>query len=383
MYDMGIKKIKSKPLFPKNVKLNGMPNIKTLHKPKKDRKYWETNLIPLGDYDRDGKINSMDCFPYDPSRQGIAEIKDKVVETVGKVKEKIDTMKEEKQEKKEEKIMADLAQSDKEESFRYIVIKYYDGNWVNLGAYTTDRLDEELYQIQQNPDIEAVQVTKDENMATKLNRQLMFEGVKDTAKEAGKYAIKKFSEAAERASRDQDIASQSYENAKAGLRVNPNAQADMQRMAQGPTGKPPQIKRGSFPRAYSTYQPTARASIGSIGNNANLRGLREAGQRLQYSQAKDRYLDQPFVEEKPYGYSQRSPNYQEVSPFGESVVPYRPIARRQVSVPNRPAKAPAWGSTVIDLGGSFGSRPKGLIPMAQFKFQKPAFIKFGVRRSNE
>ena len=64
------------------------------------------------------------------------------------------------------------------------------------------------------------------------------------------------------------------------------------------------------------------------------------------------------------------------------MVPYRPIARRQVSVPHRPSKAPPWGSTMIKLGGGdFGaSRPIGMMPMAKIKFQKPVFLKMGYRK---
>jgi hypothetical protein len=366
-----------------------MYNLKPLRpKKKKDLRYWQTNLKPLGDWDKDGKINLLDCRPFDYNRQGIAEIKEKVVETAGKLKEKIGELKEEKQKKKEEKVMEELEEAEKAEKFRFIVVKYFDDNWVNLGAFTTDRLDEELYQIQQNPDIEEIQITKDSDLATKLNRQMILQGAKEkvvkTAKEAGKYALKVVAKAAERATRDQDISPQAVANVKAGMQVRPQSYADMQRMAQGPSGRPP-MKR--------VRPPTSRASIGSIGRNINLRGLREAGQMLEYKQAKDRYLDQPFVEEKPYGYSQRSPNYQEVSPFGESVVPYRPIARRQVSLPNRPAKAPAWGSTVIDLGsprqpnrevlqttGISSSRPIGMVPMGRIKFYKPLMVRFGVRK---
>jgi len=367
MYDMGMKKIKSKPLFPQNIKLDGFPPaLKTPHL-KKDRQYWQTNLKPLGDFDRDGKSNVIDCYPYDPSRQGIAEIKEKVSEVGGKLKQKFD----ERKEKKEEKIMGELEQSEREESFRYILVKYFDGNWVNLGAFTVENLDEEMYQIQQNPDIEAVQVTKDQNLATKLNRQMMMSEAKEkvvhTAKEAGKYALKVGAEAAERATRAQDIAPRAAQNIRSGTQIK--SSADMQQFASGPSGRPPR-------RAVNVPSGRPRASIGTVGKVSTFNQLRKAGENMEY---KSPVENRPFVDEQQYGYSQRSPNYQEVSDFGPAVVPYRPIARRQVTVPNRPAKAPAWGSTIIDLGRSQTGRPIGMIPMAKFKFQKPIMLKFGYR----
>jgi len=401
MYDMGIKKIKSQPLFPKSIKLDGMPSVKPL-KPhqKKDRRYWQTDLMPLGDADKDNKINLLDCYPYDPSRQGIADIKEKFSEVGGKLKEKLGITEEERQlklmdkeiknlqkekkqkDKKAEREKEILERADQIENSKYILVKYFDNPyWINVGAFSVENIDEELYQIEQNPDVESVITTNDYDLLKRLNRKAMLEPIKETAKEAGKYAIKKFAEAGERVTRDMDIAPQASQNVRSGLRANPSAYGDMQRMAQGPSGKPP-IRRPNVPSASPSI-----GSSGSLGSRLNLQALRQAGQRLQQQQGYQSPVeDRPFVDEKPYGYSQRSPNYQEESPFGPSVVPYRPIARRQVTVPNRPAKAPAWGSTIIDLGinrgisGGTSSRPIGMLPMAKFKFVKPVQLRMGIRR---
>jgi len=364
MYDLGMKKIKSKPLFPNNIKLDGYPSKVLVPKHKKDRMYWQTNLKPLGDYDRDGKINIMDCRPYDPNRQDLAGIKEGLKEGLSDTKERIKKRfsKEAREERKLEKVQEELEQSAKAEMYRYIVVKYIDGNWVNLGAFSTDRLDEELYQIQQNPDIETVQITQDENLATKLNRQMMLEGAKEkvttTAKKAGKYAIAKFAQAAERASRDQDIAPRASANVRAGMRVRPEAYYDMGRLGTGSSGIIRRRRVNIPSRRLSSYG----SSYGEGYNTGSL-------------------SFQPQVREKEvFGYSQRSPNYQEESSFGPSVVPYRPIARRQVTLPNRPAQAPRLGSSIEARGlDSLSGRPKGMVPMAKIKFQNPTFLRMGYR----
>jgi len=356
MYDMNMKKIKSKPLFPNNIKLDGMPNMKKPMKPKnnKDRRYWQTNLVPLGDADKDGKLNIVDCYPFDPSRQGIAEIKEKVSEVGGKIKKKVIPT----QEEREEKAMKEIEEAEARESFRYILVKYHDNGWVSLGAFTKENIEEELEQIGQNPDIEEIQVTKDSNLVNKLNRKLMLEPIKETAKEAGKYAIKVATEAGERATRNVDIAPKAYKNVKEGLKIKSSAQPDIARFASGPSGK---IQRTRIRPPSSVNESS---SIGEI-------------RRMPPTDVSIAVEDRPFVDEKPYGYSQRSKNYQEVSAFGPSVVPYRPIARRQVTVPNRPARAPRVGS-MTNMGSS--ERPRGMIPIATIKFAKPISLRFGRRR---
>jgi len=263
---------------------------------KKDLRYWQTNLKPLGDFDKDQKVNVIDCFPYDPNRQGITDVVKKGVQ-------KVKDFKEERQKAKEE-------EKKKAEDYLYLIVQTDDEKWHNLGAYTVDNMEDLIKEAQKQ--YKKVLVSEDSKKADKLNRVRMyekFEGGVEKALTKGVEEIKHLKEEFTRVPQRQD---------RVGRMVRD--------IGRGPSGMPP-MSKGWW--GSPSYNPQRKI---------------EGPQKIETvpvgSKEDIEYQEQEIVKPKSlYGYSHKSPFYQERSSFFnyakgvETCVPYRPVGRYQVFVP--------------------------------------------------
>jgi len=313
--------------------------------------YFDLNAV---DTDGDGVPDYRDCAIWNPYKQG--KFHDALKSGVGKIKKAYQERKESTEEFEEKK-----------QSYKYIIIKI-NGKWQNLGAFSIDRLQQEIHEIQQNPDIEDLEVTDNPKLADKYNRELMVANVKTGAKRVGAGAVKVGAYLERRTEEwERNIA-------EAGKPRTPmvNIQVRTPRnFQQAPVDIPgrqrqatlneyqspvrdyatdkmgyPADHRGSFtdvvdsspyqrPESPLDYMPEKEITYLT---NAEWRELNRRG----YSD--DEIRSQGF--ERKYGYSHRSKNYREKSPFFnhaggyETCVPYRPIGYHQVMLPHDPAIAP-------------------------------------------
>lgn len=273
---------------------------------KKDLRYWQTNLKPLGDIDKDQKLNVVDCFPYDPNRQGIGDVVKKGVQKIKDFKE------EHKKQKEEEKKKA--------ETYLYLIVQAQDGKWYNLGAYSVDVIEQLIKKAEKQ--YKKVLVSEDKKKADKLNRVQMyekFEGGVEKALTKGVEGVKQLKEEITKLPQREDGIGRMVRD-----------------IGRGPSGMPPRSKGwwGS-----SAYQGTPKISMPQrvetvpVGN----------GEDLEYQEVDSDYEGQEIVKpQNTYGYSHKSPFYQDKSSFFnyakgvETCVPYRPVGRYQVFAPYKP-----------------------------------------------
>jgi len=275
---------------------------------KKDLRYWQTDLKPLGDFDKDNKVNIIDCFPYDPDRQGISDIIKKPVE---KVKEKIKEIKEYKEERKEFL-----------KTHKYVIAQQEDGKWVNLGAVKIQsdiQAKEIIKKAQSYPNIKKAILSEDPKKAEKLNRIDMYESIEGGVEK---------------------VLTKGYEGAKKvkeELTRIPKTEK-MSAFAQGPSTPTPPPTRGWYgswggakPEKISVPRPT-RYPV-----NIKTQDLEEQG-----IESSEDFEGRP--REEKFSYLNKSPFYQRRSSFYnydsdmETCVPYRPVGYYQVFAPYRPFK---------------------------------------------
>jgi len=326
------------------------------------------------DLDRDGVSDFRDCQPFNPFRQEeelIPEIKEAYRKVKGKLskktqeklepieeavgpyveeaegledtfKEKLKGAKEKVKEKYEDTTFAKERKYKKalegEESFKnlptYLLVKIKGDKWYNWGEVPAESItlaQIRLKEITRHPNIESAKLSKDPLELKKLNlgvtKQKLGKAVSEYGKKHG------FTQ------------EELTKKLKKGMEVKPEGRAAMTRYAQGPGSRPP---RREF------LQPRLPSQ-----------------QRMGYPEM-DMEYQRP---REQYGYSQRSPFYQEQSVFGEKVVPYRPIGRMQVTSPYKSVSFPMTPS----------SRPKGMVVGAHlrplsFKPVSFNFLKIGYRR---
>ena len=221
-----LKPIKFKPLQVKPLYTIDTPRAK------KNLRYWQTNLKPLGDVDHDKKINLLDCYPYDPNRQGLTDF-------VGKIKKKV---------KKEEP----------KKDYIY-VIALVGNRWHAMGPYTKENIQaiqEELRGLRNVRDYDFVSNPKE---ADRRNRRIMMKEAKDvavsTAKTMGS-ATKKSYEAYDKLTPERGIKS-AGRNVREGLRPNDDISIDddesiggratVGRMRRRPSRRPSSVPSGAKP----------------------------------------------------------------------------------------------------------------------------------------
>lgn len=324
------------------------------------------------DLDRDNVQDWKDCQPFNPYKQEEEELVKELKEAYGKVKGKLSKETQEKLEPVEKAVepyvekaegMEDVlkeklkgakekvkekykgttfaksreykkAMEQGEEQFKslptYLLVKIKGDKWYNWGEIPTESItlaQMKLKEIERHPNIEHAKLSKDPAEVNKLNRGITKRKVSQVGAKAKDYLEKRgFGE-----------------NIKSGMEISPQGRASMSSYAQGPGARPPR----------TPWQPNLPSQ-----------------QRMGYPEEEG--YQRP---REQYGYSQRSPHYQEQSAFGPSVVPYRPIGRLQVTAPNNPVSFPMTRPT----------RPPGMlvgVPPRSFSF-KPVtfnFYKIGYRR---
>jgi len=336
----------------------------------KPMKFKPMNIHFNLDLDRDRVPDWKDCQPFNPYKQE-EELVPELKEAYGKVKEKLsdktkeklepiekavepyveeaegleDTLKEKLKgtketigEKYQETKFAKKRKYKKalesEEEFKslptYLLVKIKGDKWYNWGEVPAESITlarTKLREIERHPNIESVKLSKDPSELGKLNSGITKQRLATAGRRAKEYIEKR----------------QFGEGVKSGMRIRPEARGAMTRYAEGPGSRPP--RREFLQPRLPTQQ-------------------REGYPDMEYQRPREQY-----------GYSQRSPFYQEQSVFGERVVPYRPIGRMQVTSPYRPVSFPMTPST----------RPKGMVVGAQLRplSFKPVtfnFYKVGYRR---
>ena len=312
-----------------------------------------TDLKPFGDIDKDGKSNMMDCYPYDPNRQGITEL---VKSAKGKIKGF-----------KEERDQAFLEQSAKRETYTYIIIKYINDGWQNVGAFTLDNIDAEVNKYRNATNVEQVVTSKDPNAADKLNRELILQQLKEGAQNVGR-AAKNVGKGVAVATEGAGIR-QVRENVGKAFETTDRSKEDMKRFAAGPTGRP----------------PASKGWWGSIQERVVDRSDYKGGHPFKSDKEhlkipkEDTFEFEPEPEpEQQRMLPRRSRNYQEQSRFGRGVVPYRPVSYEEATLRNPIKKYHYPPAPIYRPQGqmSFGNaRPKGMTlgikPIkAKFKFVK-------------
>jgi len=356
---------------------------------KLDKKYWMTNLKPFGDADNDGKSNMMDCYPLDPNRQGISEI-------VKSAKTKIGAFKEERKQQQFE-------QAVKRETYTYIIIKYIDGPWQSVGAFTVDDIGFEVNKYRTASNVEQVITSKDPKKADQLNRKLMVQHAKEKGAEFKK-GVATVARGLDEQTQEAGFRKAS-QNIKQATAVAPAGKAAMSTFATGPSGanvKPPASEGwwGSMQKRVtdrSDYQ--GGHPFKSEERRLPVREERRPPERREQSfgeveafeRATEPEPEQEFGTEERGRRPQpkRSKYYQERSNFynyeanegrgRENCVPYRPVSRSECTLMNPIKKyhyppSPVYRPSGNNMG--FGTtRPKGatlsIKPIkAKFKFIK-------------
>jgi len=286
---------------------------------KKDLRYWQTNLKPLGDVDKDKKVNVLDCYPYDKNRQGFwHDIKKKVVGGPSEVQQTQQDIEDFKYD--EETGEYELRPKKK---------KYGEKGYIKEGA-------QELGQ-----DIK--------KYAGKAGTYIAEKGAQkvETARKTGK----KMQEIGEVLTEEAGIR-QASKNIKEGLKL------------KRPRSVQPRRQPRQTIKSYSSRPPPSRGWWGSPSyEKPKLDRMPSQGQQTQmseYEEIPEELME--LLEEKPvlrYD-DKRSPRYQEQSPLGPGVVPYRPVSTQQATLKVKPV------GKQFGFKGTMGSRPHGLMPMAQF-----------------
>jgi len=272
-------------------------------KPRKkiNQRYWQTDLKPLGDFDRDNKINLLDCYPYDPNRQGITDVIKKPIQKVKEFKDKYQKQKQEYEEKAKD--------------YLYVIAKQKDGKWLNLGAVDTISITQAIQQVESNPNFTEVMTSEDPKKAEKLNRVEMYESFEEGTEKVltkGVEGLKK-----------------SYEGF---TKVAKSERA--KEIGTGPSGM--SSSRGIKP-------PMSKGWYGSPEQQQAKMSIPNRSAYPTAIKTQELKREEPFEsEEYEFGYSHKSPFYQERSSFYnydrnmETCVPYRPIGYKQVFAPYKP-----------------------------------------------
>jgi len=275
---------------------------------KKDLRYWQTNLKPLGDFDRDKKINVLDCYPYDPNRQGITDVFKKGVQKVKEFKEEHQKQEAEYQEKAED--------------YSYLIVQGKDDKWFNLGAYTDEDLEQLILEAKNQ--YKKVLVSKDPKKADKLNRVQMYEqfegGVEKTITK-GVEEVKHLKEQFLRTPKTKQSKEREIDKF-----IHDSRSSMIKRHR---SGMPP-ASRGWW--GSSAYRGQEKIPSPQKVQTVPI-GTEEPMEEME--------IEKPVYQDK-YGYSRKSPFYQERSSFFnyskgvETCVPYRPVSKYQVFVPYKP-----------------------------------------------
>ena len=271
---------------------------------------------------------------FKPVVEGASEIEENIKEKAKEIGESI-------KEKYGETTFAKSRQYKKaikegEEAFKempiYLLVKIKEDKWYNWGeipekSITMAKLT--LSQVVKQPGVEKAKLARDPAELKRLNLGILKENTKERIKKYGeKHGFSQSSLST---------------NVKSNLSFNPAGRAEMSRFSEGPGGAPP----------FSRYRPRQQP-------------LDEFGQG-EYQRPRE-----------IFGYSQRSPHYQEQSVFGPGVAPYRPMGRNQVNIGYDDIMAPNKPVTFPSVNPFGPSRPPGTISSARFKpiTFKVAKIKF-------
>lgn len=314
-------------------------------KNKKNQRYWQTNLKPLGDADKDGKVNVMDCYPYNANRQGLAEVKEGIVSVGKKARKKIMPTEEEQIEKveKELKVKAETP------SYAFLIIKA-GGKWFNQGAFTTDNIETVLRQIKTQPGVEDAFISTNPKEADALNRQLMVQKPIQRIKEMkGELTEGETAQALKRYGARKKV--EFAKHAKEGLKFK-QGQPEA-RIVRRSSGRPP-------------------PSTGWWGSPAYERQRipRPSGPRMSIQQPveeKEQNFEMEDMDTFPSQFQEPPrklpPNVQRYAPVSkqEAFLSYRPVGRQARREETRT------------------SRPGGLIPIVTFKPVKFKPLYFGRR----
>ena len=317
--------------------------IKSLKpKDKKKLRYWQTNLKPLGDWDKDGKLNVVDCFPYDPNQQGLTEIKEGIVSLGKKARKKLLPTEEEKMELAEEELKQTI-KTEQKTPHVYLIVKMKDDKWYNWGAFTTENIKKVVEEASVEPDVEQVFVSRNPKEADIRNRELMLEKPIQKLKEfkteltEGEVAkgIKKYAEKKEK---------EFSRNVERGLRL------------KRPRRSP--VMRTSMPKVRSSGIPPHPSGWWRPGDT-----------RYKDIEYEDLEVTDLYPEETEY--------YQRKRRLPRRVQQYTPVTNEQVmfrtrgpGTPRQPLYSPPRRRT---------TRPPGLVPIATINFVKPPMLYFGRR----
>ena len=287
-------------------------------KPRKriNQRYWQTDLKPLGDFDRDNKINLLDCYPYDPNRQGVADVikkaGTKAKEVGGSLKQKIENIKEAHEEAKEEKQKF-------QEKYSYVVVLDEDGKWYNLGSFTNSQIKLQYHEIMDA--YQNVIITDDPKKADKLNAVQTYERFEEGTEKALTAGV----EGARRV----------YKGLTEGL----SKSEKVKEIGEGPSLPTARGRGIKPPMSKGWYGSPAQAQAKmSIPNRKSY----PVAVKTQELEPQDIEMQEQPQRQDMFGYSKKSPFYQDKSSFYnygremETCVPYRPVGFYQVFAPYKP-----------------------------------------------
>ena len=335
---------------------------------KKDRlkqRYWQSDLKPLGDFDKDGKSNVIDCFPFDPNRQGLTEIVKGVKTGVGKAKQKVTGFMEDRQAQKFEQDM-------KKTMYTYILVKYFDGPWQNVGAFTKDRIGNELKKYKGHPSIQYVTTSTDPNEADKLNRKMMIDKAKKQVKEKSQQFGKGVATVAhglDEATQDAGFR-QTRQNIARGF-AEPQRTASTVINVGGATKSA--VRSTTPPKSAGWWRNTQERVVDRSdyqgGQPFETHYTTEEPEMVRQQQEFEVEQRQQLQRMPP----RRSREYQEQSTFGPGVVPYRPVSHEETALRNttrkyRPVETPRVPNIQADF--SMKRSPHIIFHKAQFRFVK-------------
>ena len=292
------------------------PNLNKPLKPrkKKDLRYWQTDLSPLGDYDKDGKINLLDCYPYDKNRQGFwHDIKQKVkgeeISDIQQLQKDIENFKYD------------------EESGKYVLPKKKKKKGEK--GYIKEGAEEVLQDIKH---LGSQIGTGIKEKATGIYESI--EPVKEPFKDAGIHKAR--------------------EHIKEGLEIKPQPQTRV----RADSGRPPpstgwwgspSYDRPRIPKPNVPQPQTLQQQAIKIPETVE-----------DYAELEKIIQQQTYQQPEPRFDEKRSIRYQEQSPFGPGVVPYRPVSTGQVTLSARKPVGSHTVSPVVHM-------PIMTFPIVRFK----------------
>ena len=358
-----IKTIKIKPIRVKPMNLQ--PSYKPKYKPKKSLTYPEAklrfNLKPFTDIDKDGVPNWRDCRPYDPNEQGLKEIKDAIVEKVGDIKdktsEKISDIKEDRKIKKEYKKAIETGEGiittePEERTIPVYLIVLYNGEWYNWGAFDKKTINKAMRDAKSQPGVENVISSLNPNQHKIFNKEIIR---KEKAEKSQQFRQHISSELEKRGLTREQMKS----NIEEGLSIKPERRAAFKQELTS------RLNRGGEGKPYSTNPkigPKYPSGWWRIGDEP---------QRVQSTQPSnvnvyvgDRNQPRPMESE------QQMPS-QGLSREQQVILQQQQIINRLQQQNRMQQRNPSFSMST--------TRPKGMMPMAQFKFVKPITVRMGRR----